>query len=293
MNYKKLNPAVISLVVGIVLCTAVAAPAFALAGITATVSSSANVAGLGARVGASASVSASVSALTARETQLVDRADMEITNRVSALTALGARVNAMLKLSSSEKSSLSSQLQAQIAAMDSLQAQVVDDQNSNNTSSLKADVQSITKAYRIYALILPQAEIAAASDRVMTIASAMTTLSGDLQTRITAAQSAGVNMDSSVSALADLNAKVADANTQVQAALNATASLMPDNGNATVMASNIAALKGARDDIHAAQKDFVTARQDAITIIAAIKAAEKVQASASANVSASTSAAMP
>ena len=207
--------------------------------------------------------------------QIVAKATTEITNRVNALNALETRVNGMQKVSASDKSSISANLQAAITAMTTLQSQISTDQSSNNTSSLKTDVQSITKDYRIYALVLPQGSIAAASDRVLTITDALTTLSGKLQTRITDEQNAGADMSAAVTALADLNAKGADATTQANSAVSGTASLQPDNGNTTIAQSNTAALKSARTDLRTAQSDIKTARQDASTIVQAIKAAEK------------------
>lgn len=249
--------------------------------ITATGSTTVGVRALGVKANASATVRTNL------EAQEVMRANMEITNRINALNALETRTNGMVKLSGDEKTNLSSAIQTQITAMMTLQGQINADQSTNNTSSLKTDIQSITKTYRIYALILPQGEIAAASDRIMTITDAITTLGTTLQTRITAAQNAGANMSTSVSALADMNAKVADANTQATAAVNGTASLQPDNGNTTVAASNTAALKLARTDIQTAQKDLIAAQADAIKIIANIKASEKMTVTASTTVSAS------
>jgi hypothetical protein len=261
------------------------------------VTNTAFAAGLGLGVNASASVSvgttnvnAGVSASATARAKIIanvqQRADAEITRRITALNALNTRVNAMVRVSADEKASLASTIQSQITLMNNLQAQIATDVTANTTTSLKADVQSITQSYRIFALIIPQGAIVAASDRVQTIASMMTTLSGKLQTRITAAQSAGVDMTTSVSALADMNAKVADANTQAQAAVTETASLQPDNGNATIMASNTAALKDARTKIQASQQDLITARQDAGVIVKALIAAN-VSANASTSVSAS------
>ncbi len=92
-------------------------------------------------------------------------------------------------------------------------------------------------------------------------------------------------MSASVSALADMNAKVAGANAQASAAVTEIANLQPDNGNATIMASNTAALKDARTKIQAAQQDLVAARQDSGSIVKALIAA-KVSASATASTSA-------
>ena len=195
MNYKKINVKLISIVAGVSLLGMAAMPVFAQ-----TTSTSPTRAGAAFRARAAANASTTA----AREAREVTNANTEIANRIKALNALETRVNAMQRLSSSEKASLSSQIQAQITAMTDLQSQIATDQSDNNTSSLKTDIQSIAKSYRIYMLIIPQGALAAAADRVLAIANAMTTLSATLQTRITQAQSAGADMSSSISALADL-----------------------------------------------------------------------------------------
>jgi hypothetical protein len=268
MNYKKINPVIVSVVAGITLFSMNAMPVFA----RVIVSSSTPAAN------ARMNVTISAANAAAQVAQTVNRASTEITSRINALNSLETRVNALKRLSNDEKSSLSSHIQSQITAMTSLQAQITADKNNNSTSSFKTDVQSIMKSYRIYALIIPQGTITAAADRAMTIASAMTTLAGSLQTRITQAQATGATMSSSISSLADLKAKASDANIQAQAAISKISSLTPDNGTTTLFQANNAALKVARTDIQTAQKDLVTARQDAQVIIKAIKAAEKTKA---------------
>jgi hypothetical protein len=228
-------------------------------------------------------------ALATRIKTITDRADQEIARRINALNALATAVNAMTRLSATDKSNLSASIQSQIMAMNALQSQINADAAANSTSTLKTAVQSITSSYRIFALILPQGAIEAASDRALTIVGTMNDLSTKLSARIQAAQAAGNNVTVAQTALTDLNAKVADASTQATAAAAEVASLTPDNGVATVMASNTAALKDARSKIQAAQKDFVAARADAETIIKAL-ATFKVPASASTTVSSSTSA---
>ncbi len=280
MNTITLRKAV-SVAAGAVLLSLSAVPAFAQVGVQAGVSVGASVGASSSPAGVRAELRARAAASTtaSRDAQMASRAGTEIANRIAALNQLEVRVNAMQRLSDSEKSSLSSQVQAQITAMNALQSRISADLSSNNTSSLKDDVQSIAKAYRIYALVLPQGMIAAASDRIMTIVDAMTAFSGILQTRITEAQTAGANMSASVSALSDMQAKIADAKTKAQAAVSVSTSLAPDNGSSTLMAANTSSLKAARNNIQAAQQDLVAARQDAAKIIAAVKAAVRVQAS--------------
>ena len=196
------------------------------------------------------------------------RAKQEITRRIDALTKLATRVSEMKRLSDSEKSTLSANITAQINTLNTLEAKIAAD---TDAATLKADVQSITKSYRIFALIIPQGAIAAAADRIEAIAASSTELSAKLSTRITAAGAAGKDTTAMTTSLSDMNAKIADANTQAQAAVSETASLQPDNGDKTVMTSNTAALKDARSKIQAAEKDLKAAKADAESIVKAVK----------------------
>ena len=225
------------------------------------------------------------SKLSARYTRAETHANQEITRRIKALNALLTRVNAMQKLSSDEKSALATSIQSQIAAMNDLQTKIAADVAANSTSSLKADVQSITKSYRIFALILPQAAIEAAADRAETIMGTMNDLATKLQTRISSATSTA-NVSGAQTALTDFKAKVADANTQAQAAVTEVATLTPDNGDQTKMTANKAALQDARKKIQAAQQDFVAAKKDAQTIIQDLKVHTDVNATSSATTTA-------
>ena len=268
-------------------------PAFAqisaTGGVGVTVGASTTGGGAGVKVGANASATVHANIIT----KAVDRASQEITRRIDALNKLSTRVNGMAKLSSSDKANLTSEIQSQIAAMNTLQAQISADTSANATSSLKSDIQSITKSYRIFMLIIPQGALEAAADRVLDVAQSLSTLAGQLQTRITAAQNAGTDMSASVTALADMNAKIADANTQANAATSAVAGLKPDNGDQTVAQANLAAMKSARSKVQAAQQDLVAARKDAGTIVKALmslKGSAGGSASSSATVNASGSA---
>ena len=171
-----------------------------------------------------------------------------------------------------------------------MQTQIAADAAANNTSSLKTDVKSITSSYRIFVLVLPQGAIEAASDRVLTIVGTMNDLGTKFSARISAAATAGNDVTAAQASLTDFNAKVADANTQANAAASEVASLTPDNGNATVEASNTAALKDAHSKILAAQQDFVTARADAMAIINDLAGFKVSAGSANATATASTSA---
>lgn len=214
------------------------------------------------------SANTAIKTTTTRMTDLVNKADQEINRRTGILNAVNTRIQSMQKVSSAEKQSLDATIKNQITVLTALKLKIDAD---TDLKTLQADVASITKSYRIYALIVPQADIMAAADRALTITGNMTTLSGKLQTRIANAQASGKNVTSLQTALTDYNAKIKDAESQAQAAETEITGLVPDQGDKAKMQSNLSALKDAKSKIRAAQQDFVAARQDAQIIANALK----------------------
>jgi hypothetical protein len=212
--------------------------------------------------------------VAARIKNLQTRADEEITRRITALNALSVRVNAMQKVSASDKATLSASISSQITALNTLQTQITADAAANSTTSLVTDVKSITGSYRIFALVIPQGDIEAATDRVLDVVSTMNGLSMAFSTRISAAASAGADVTAIQATLADFTAKVDDANTQSQAATAEVAALVPDGGVQAQMDANTTALKDARTKIEASQQDLIAARADAQSIIKALMSFE-------------------
>lgn len=227
---------------------------------------------------ASVSVSANVSA---KITTAKQKADQEIQRRIQKLTDLSTKVQGMAKVSAEAKASLASAVQSQISELTSLQVKIDAD---TDTATLKTDIQSIAKSYRIFMLVIPQAMIEVASDKIQTATAQFTSLSTKLQGRIAAGQAAGKDTTSVSASLTDMNAKIADANVQAAAAVSHVQGLQPDNGDKTVMAANDAALKQSRADLKIAQSDLEAARQDAKSIVQTVQS-WKLGASASSTVS--------
>ena len=148
--------------------------------------------------------------------KMIQRSDTAITQRITSLNALVTRVNAMQKLSDTEKSTLATSLQGEVTQLTTLKATIDAD---TVAATLKTDMQSITKSYRIYMLVLPQASIAAASDRVLTIVGLMDAVQTKLTTRIGQITTPPASI---ATAMADITAKLADATTQANAAVSAT-----------------------------------------------------------------------
>jgi hypothetical protein len=197
-----------------------------------------------------------------------ERADKEIDRRVANLNELLSRVSEMKNLTSDQKVSLTTSINTQISSLTTLKASIDAD---TSTTTLKDSVQSITKDYRIYMLVIPQGRIHAAADRTLTIVATMQQLLPKLQDRITAAATAGKDVTAAQSAYADMQVKLSDANVQAQAAVDETANLKPDNGDQAIATSNAAALKDAEAKLKTAEADLKAARDDMTKILKTVK----------------------
>ncbi len=219
-------------------------------------------ANLGVKVGKTAELHAEVKAKVdeKRLANIHTRADQEVDRRTEGLTKLVARINEMKHISADQKASLSASVQAQISALATLKAKVDAD---TALDLLKTDAQSITKSYRIFALIMPQIEITAAADRAADLASQFDSLKAKLDARIAAAKAAGKDTTAIATLRADIDTKLADSKVQSDAAISLVASLKPDNGDKATMAANGKALRDARGKVQAANKDLKAAREDA------------------------------
>lgn len=193
--------------------------------------------------------------------QLKERANKEITRRIESLNKLLTRINEfkIKKLSDVQKTSLTTQVQTEIAKLTALQAKIEAD---TDLATLKIDIQSIVTEYRIFALFIPKIQILGAADRLLTTADEMSSHAAMLETKINAKQTEGQNVTELQTLLVDMKAKIADAQTQGQGAIDLVLPLTPEGfpGNKTQ-------LQSAREMIGVGIKDLNTARQDARKII--------------------------
>ncbi|MEI8337538.1 MAG: hypothetical protein WCF92_00125 [bacterium] len=208
------------------------------------------------------------------------KGDSEIAKRITSLNNLLAKINGMKKLSDTNKASLSSTIETALTNLNSLKAKIDSD---TSTTTLKEDLKSITANYRVYALVMPQVSLLAATDRIDTIAASLEALSTKLQTRISSAQGSGVDVTSANNSLADLNAKISDANAQALAINQAVSALTPDQGDKTKAAANTAAIKEARAKLKIAEQDLKTARADINSILKVVKQSKVKPSSTSTN----------
>jgi hypothetical protein len=196
--------------------------------------------------------------LEARLERAKEKAAQEITRRTEALTRLEARIEAMKRVSASFKTDLDTTVAAEIAKLEALAVKIA---ASTNGEEIKADVQSITRSYRIFALVMPKAAIAAAADRIVTMSATLSEVGAKLKVRIDQASSEGKDVASLTTMLNDLAAKITSANAHAQAAVNGTATLTPDEGDKTKQDANKAALQKAREELKAGHDDIKAGRE--------------------------------
>lgn len=210
--------------------------------------------------------------MAARQTTMIRKtitdADKEITTRINSLNNLISKIESIKNVSATDKATIASTTQNEIATLTSLKAQI--DANTS-TTTLRDDLKSITTDYRVYALVEPQIEILTAADKINQIISLMTIVENKLQIRIAQLQSSGVSTSSLSAPMSDIASKIADATSQAATAVSNTTSLTPDQGNATTARANAAALKTARANIKTGNSDLQAARKDMETILQGIR----------------------
>lgn len=186
--------------------------------------------------------------------KLKERGDKEIARRIAGLNHLMDKINGMSKLTADQKAAFASEVNQNISDLNALKAKIDAD---TDLQTLKTDIKSIVDSYRIFALVMPQINILGTAERTIEVANKMSTFAGKLQVRITEAEQNGKDVAVLKLALADMQAKITDAQTQATNAEDAVMNLDPSGypGNRTSLEQGWKDLKTAREDFGAASKD--------------------------------------
>jgi predicted nucleic acid-binding Zn-ribbon protein len=198
---------------------------------------------------------------------LIQRADNEITRRVTSLTELITRINELKKLSATEKTTLTTGIQAEITSLNTLKTKIDQD---TDLATLKTDVKSVVEDYRVYALYIPQIRIISAADSSLTASENLTILATKFNSLIISSGATGATLTSLQNYLSDMKTKISAANTSALAAQNEVVVLTPQGYPA-----NKTALDDARAKIKIAIKDLQTARDDAKQIVKILRGLNK------------------
>lgn len=187
-------------------------------------------------------------------TKLKEKATKEIDRRLNSLNKLIEKVNAVKRLTDVQKSTMVGQIQTEITNLTTLKTKIEGD---TDIATLRTDVQSIVKSYRIYVLYIPKMTIIANADRILNlIEGEIATLTTKLQLRIDEAKSNGYDSTKLTDLMSQRKVKLDDATTQANGAIAKVTPLTPDGwpGNKTELQAARDMLKVARKDINDAQK---------------------------------------
>ncbi len=214
------------------------------------------------RVKAAASPDAATSD-QAKVQLIINRGNSEISRRLTTLNTLNAKINSATKLSAGDKATLSTEVASTTSGLTALKTKLDAD---TTLSDAKADAQSIFTGYRVYALVGPKVNLVKTADDQQVAEGKLTDLATKLQTRITAAQTAGKSVTSLQASLTAMNAKISAAHAISPAIESSVIGLQPTDYN-----SNHSVLSGDRNQLKTAQDDIQSAVQSSATIISGLK----------------------
>ena len=187
----------------------------------------------------------------------------EIDRRISNLNAALLKLNATTKLTASDKTTLTTAINTEISSLNALKTKLTAD---TDLTTARADVQSIVNDYRVYVLLLPKTRLVASADRFTAVEGQLTQLVAKLQAKVGAAKAAGQNVTAMQTSLTDLKSKTADAQEKSTSTIAPLLALQPTDYN-----QDHAVLVNYRNTLMAAHDDVMAARDDAKSVIQALK----------------------
>jgi vacuolar-type H+-ATPase subunit I/STV1 len=223
-------------------------------------------AAIAARPGTAASDSTAATSdakTQARLKQTISRGDKEIDRRLKTLNTLSIKITGAKKLSSASKTSLNNEVKAEISALNELKKKLDAD---TDLATAQADAKQIFSGYRVYALIVPKIQLIKTADGQQVTIDKLNAIAGKLQSRVDTAKQQGKDVATLQSALDDLKAKTAEAQSISKAVEAAVIDLQPTDYN-----SDYSVLRSQRDKLKTAQADIKAAAADARTVVNGLK----------------------
>ena len=201
----------------------------------------------------------------------ISKADDQVSKRIDSVNNLITKIQNMKNIGDGDKSSLVSDLQGEITKLTSLKTKIDGD---IDVATVKKDLISLTSSTRIYALVIPKANILASVDKINTIATMFGTIATKLQARVDELKASSTDVTALQAAIDGIRSKISDAKNEALTAQTTVSGLVPDNGDKTKMDENNANLKSARVNIKNANQDLSTARKYAGVVMNALRPAK-------------------
>jgi hypothetical protein len=184
------------------------------------------------------------------------KAAAAIALRVNDLNTAISKVNASKDLGS-DAGILAAYLQVDIAPLQALGQTIAGD---TSASTAQTDAATIFTNFRVLALVLPAARLAAASDDIgVATIPKLTALSAKAASRVNPSNSATVQP-----LIDDLNAQISAATTSTSGVASTVLGYLPAqwNANHSLLAPSLASLQAAKGDLAKARADVQQLRND-------------------------------
>lgn len=195
---------------------------------------------------------------------IISKGDQEIARRLASLATLAAKINAATRLTASDKTTLTNEVNDTISGLNTLKTKL---DSETTIAAARTDVQDIYTEYRVYALVAPKINLVKVADDQQVAEQKLATLIQKLQSRITTAQSKGKEVTALQNALNDMTTKVNAAQSISSSIQSKVIGLQPTDYN-----SDHAILSGDSAQLKSAHADNQAAYQDAKQIVAGLKA---------------------
>ena len=196
-------------------------------------------------------------------TNIQSRGDSEIGTRNTTLSGLLNLISSSTKLSAADKTYLTAEVNTTIAGLAAISSTLKQETTATNAQT---DVKNIFSEFRVYAFLVPKIHIISVADGQQLTEAKIAIIATKLQTRITAAKTAGKDVTALQAKLDDLNAKVTAAQAISVAVEQAVLPLEPSDYN-----SDHTLLKGYHTQLKTAHTDNTAALADAQFIASGLK----------------------
>jgi 3D (Asp-Asp-Asp) domain-containing protein len=187
------------------------------------------------------------------------RAATAISDRESALQKMTTDVNGSAGITSSDKSTLLGQIQADESGLTALNATI---QGDTTVAQARADAQTIVTGYRVYLLEEPKVHLVIAADTEGAVESRISSVLPALQTAINDSTASAANKAKAQTAFNDCSSQLAAAQSASSGIASEVIDLLPSGypGNQPTLVSARQSAKTARQDLGTCRTDINTIR---------------------------------
>ncbi|HUD07128.1 MAG TPA: hypothetical protein VMR34_04525 [Candidatus Saccharimonadales bacterium] len=187
-------------------------------------------------------------------TNIISKGNQEITRRLTTLGTLSRKISSSTKISATDKTTLSAEVNTEITGLTSLKTQLDAD---TTLTAAGTDATSIFTEYRVYALVVPKVELTKTADDQQITEAKLSSLAQSLTIEINTEKTNGKDTTSVTATLTDMTTQIANAQAISSAMETKVLPLQPSDYDTdqTILSGDAAQLKMAHSENEAAYAD--------------------------------------